>query len=399
MPARSVNRSLRVALLVLGEGRGHMTQALALTRHLHDAGHKVTHVDLGVSRLRPVPGYVERGLPVAPHRHEAAMLAPTAERTGIAAAATARHNLERLPRLVADGFALARRLREARVDVAVNLFDLVGGLGARLAARGVPLVSIGHNYLVDHPDVARHARGGTSALGRLGMQMLCRATAPGSTPVLALSFDALPAMGRLQVVPPLLRPELGRMRVDEDGSLLVYALNPGYARRVAEWQQTRPGLEVHCFVEGGWAALGLEGARPDPGGAASRPAAAALGGDGAASGPGLHLHDLDGAHFLERLARCRAYVGTAGFESLCEALWLGKPTLAIPVDGHDEQRFNAADALRAGAAVAGTWHDLDAFVDRPPRPSPQRVATFRAWVAQAPGLIVRRIERGAARAG
>jgi hypothetical protein len=374
MAARATNRPLEVALLVLGEGRGHMTQALALTRYLSDAGHRVTHVDLGVSGLRPVPRYFEAGLPVRVCRHEAAMLATAPERTGISAGATARHNLRGLPRLVGDGFALADRLRAARVDVVVNLFDLVGALAARLRARGVPMMALGHNYLVDHPDVARHAQGG---LGRLGLQALCRGTAPGTTPVLALSFDPLPSMGRLEVVPPLLRPELAQVRSRDDGSLLVYALNPGYARRIVAWQKTRPDVEVHCFVEGGGASLA---------------------GDTAALGPGMHLHALDGGHFLERLAGCRAYVGTAGFESLCEALWLGKPTLAIPVDGHYEQRFNAADATRAGAALAGGWHDIGAFFDHASAPSPQRVAAFRSWVAQAPELIVRRIERAAARA-
>ena len=39
--------SLGVALVVQGEGRGHMTQALALGGFLRDAGHEITAVLVG----------------------------------------------------------------------------------------------------------------------------------------------------------------------------------------------------------------------------------------------------------------------------------------------------------------------------------------------------------------
>lgn len=46
---------------------------------------------------------------------------------------------------------------------------------------------------------------------------------------------------------------------------------------------------------------------------------------------------------------CKAYLTTAGFESVCEALYLGKPVLMVPV--HVEQECNAWDAQKVGAGV------------------------------------------------
>lgn len=59
-------RRLAVAFVVQGEGRGHMTQALALARFLGDAGHEVSRVLVGVSPFRTVPEYfaAEIGAPV-----------------------------------------------------------------------------------------------------------------------------------------------------------------------------------------------------------------------------------------------------------------------------------------------------------------------------------------------
>ena len=56
------------------------------------------------------------------------------------------------------------------------------------------------------------------------------------------------------------------------------------------------------------------------------------------------------------MAGCRAYATTAGFESICEAMYLGKPVLMVPA--HIEQDCNAHDAMRAGAGTISDSFDL-----------------------------------------
>lgn len=58
----------------------------------------------------------------------------------------------------------------------------------------------------------------------------------------------------------------------------------------------------------------------------------------------LTFHRLDDVKFLKMMAGCRAYATTAGFESVCEALYMGKPCMLIPA--HVEQECNAVDAER-----------------------------------------------------
>ncbi len=110
---------------------------------------------------------------------------------------------------------------------------------------------------------------------------------------------------------------------------------------------------------------------------------------------GFHAHDLDAQAFLRHLAGCRAYVGSAGFESICEAHYLGKPVLAVPTAGHFEQELNAWDAERCGAARAGSYDDLDDFWSSPVPPTASKVETFRRWVRRAPELFVSKIEQTA----
>ena len=56
------------------------------------------------------------------------------------------------------------------------------------------------------------------------------------------------------------------------------------------------------------------------------------------------------------MAGCKAYASTAGFESICEAMYLGKPVLMVPA--HIEQDCNAYDAMKAGAGIIGDSFDL-----------------------------------------
>jgi hypothetical protein len=256
-------------------------------------------------------------------------------------------------------------------DVVVNFLDLVGGISRWLFRPEGPSIAIAHNHLFAHPALARHP--GRPWARRL-VRLYTDATALRSRTRVALSFGPLGTdVPGLVIAPPLLRPGLDSLAVRDGGYLLTYALNAGYADLIAGWAATREDVDVHCYVDGGATVL----RRPAP--------------------PRFRAHDLDPGRFLEHLAGCRAYAGSAGFESLCEAFHLGKPVLAVPTDGQLEQRWNAWDAERAGAARGGSWGDLDALWDDPPAPDPERVRAFRAWVAGAASRHVEIVERVAFR--
>lgn len=358
---------LRVAFVVQGEGRGHMTQALALGAFLRDAGHEVMRVLVGRSPHRAIPEYFRSGMHAPVAEFDAPAQVAGVDRQSLSVGRTVADAVLRSPKFLRATVQIAESTADA--DVVVNLLDLMGGLSRRLFPVDVPSLAVAHNYLFLHPELA--SAPGPEGVRRLVMAYT-RATASGTERKLALSFTELPDRPDigLEVVPPLLRPGLAELDVRDGGYLLAYALNPGYGSELARWQR-QSAAEVHCYVEGG--ADALEG-EPEP---------------------GFHAHDLDAEAFLGRLAGCRAFVGSAGFESLCEAHWLGKPVLAVPTDGQFEQTLNAWDAERSGVARAGTYADLDDFWRDPPTPSTGAVRTFRRWVERAPDLFVDAVERTA----
>jgi hypothetical protein len=342
-----------------------MTQALAASRFLGDAGHVTTAVMVGTSRHRTVPDYFVDQVPTEVVRFEAPTQVPDRDRLGVSVAGTTFDALRRLPRFLASGLDIHRRTASA--DVVVNFLDLVGGASRLVYRSRVPAICVAHNYLFGHPALAG-APGGPFA--RAGVRLYTEVTAARSAARVALSFSPLSGgPARLQVAPPLLRPGLDRLAPRDGGYLLAYALNAGYGDRLAAWQRGNPEVTVHCYLDGGADALSVT------------------------TGERFHPHPLDQDAFLAHLAGCRAYVGSAGFESLCEAHYLGKPVLAVPTAGQLEQRLNAWDAERCGVARAGSYDDLDAWWADPAAPSADAVSAFRAWVARAPEVFVEAVER------
>jgi hypothetical protein len=164
-----------------------------------------------------------------------------------------------------------------------------------------------------------------------------------------------------------MRPEIGE-------HLLVYLLHPGYAQAVARWHARHRDVLIHGFWD-----------RP-----------------GASRSEELHsnlvLHRLDDTRFLELLRTCRAFVGTAGFESIAETLWLGKPAMVVPTGNHDLlQGWDAREAEAAGAGISRHDFDLSPFLDYLPNHR-SRSAEFRSWVEEGSGRVLRILEE-AARSG
>lgn len=65
----------------------------------------------------------------------------------------------------------------------------------------------------------------------------------------------------------------------------------------------------------------------------------------------LSFHALDDESFARDLASCRGVIGAAGNQLLGEAIYLGKPVLALPESAHYEQRINAHCLMMMGVGM------------------------------------------------
>ena len=104
----------------------------------------------------------------------------------------------------------------------------------------------------------------------------------------------------------------------------------------------------------------------------------------------LSFYYLDDKEFLRQMAGCRAYASTAGFESICEAMYLGKPLMMVP--SHIEQKCNAYDATRESAAIESDKFDLSVLLDFAEKGHFHRDEKFPDWALSAAEVIVNELE-------
>ncbi len=360
-------RSLRVLFVVQGEGRGHMTQALAMQQILTEAGHELAHAVVVTNPARSIPSFFYDKIDAPVTSIEGPGFVADDDSRGIRPASSILSNLKAAPELPGRMKSLHDRIEEVRPDVIVNFYDLLTGLMSQRYRPDVPILAVAHQYLFQHSDFefppGRHR-------DRWMFQAFTRATALGSDLRLALSFYPLASYRNrgIRVLPPLLRSELLDQPLGRtEEFILVYLLNEGYADDVIEWHERHPDVPIHCFWDREDTAVEEAYDRT------------------------LTFHQLDDEKFLDLMSRCAGIATTAGFESICEAFYLGKPVYMVPVEGHYEQYSNAYDACRAEAGIRGSSFDLSALLRyrEMDTPSPE---PFRAWAERAPNMVMNAIE-------
>jgi uncharacterized protein (TIGR00661 family) len=256
-------------------------------------------------------------------------------------------------------------VREHQPDVIINFFEPLTGIYALTCPNRPPVVAVAHQFMIDHPAYVR-AEG--QRLQQFGLKWYIRMVGSASTRF-ALSLYEAPDLPEknLVVAPPILRRQLFDLTPNPNGNfVLVYLLNHGYAEQIIEWHKKNPQTALHCFYDKPGAP---EENRVDD---------------------TLTFHRLDGEKFLRMMAESKYVACTAGFESLAEAAWLGKPLFLVPVENHIEQHINAIDASRAGIGVADTSFNLDRLAELPERLD---TATYRAWQNRSSNLLLRTLER------
>ncbi|HQQ94772.1 MAG TPA: glycosyltransferase family protein [Bacteroidia bacterium] len=319
---------------VQGEGRGHMTQAISLYEMLVEQGHEVCAVILGVSSRREIPDFFLEKIKAPVIRLESPNFVTDRFNKSINIPATVYRNVLRWGRYKKSLKQIDALVREHQPDVIINFFDLLMGLYYRFKKPSPKLVCIAHQYIYFHPDFEfpeghwfdRHA-----------IRFYTRLTTAGGSKNLALSFYKIYTHhDEVVVVPPLLRKEVFELKAGNEEFFLVYLVNNGYFEEVLEWHRNNPQIQIHCFTD----------------------QAEALTQSYNLKDPKLQVHALNDVLFLEMMSKAKGLASTAGFESVCEAMYLGKPVMMVPVQGHFEQLCNSRDAYKVGAGIFADKFDL-----------------------------------------
>jgi uncharacterized protein (TIGR00661 family) len=358
-------RRKKFIFLVQGEGRGHMTQAISLYQILTNHGHQIQHIFIGNSNRREVPEYFIKSFNapvelidspnfICDHRNKSIRLIPSII-----------YNLKYLIRFRKSLKRIHIVMSQNMPDTLINFYDFLGGFYNYFYRPKARYIVIGHQFLASHPEFRFSPGNPVHKNLFLGYNYL---TSLGAELKLALSFMPYKPqkIGNMMIVPPLLRDQLHQLKVDKKDFILGYMVNDGYSQEIINWNRRNPATRLHIF----WDKKGEPEVKyiTDT----------------------LAFHQLNADKFLGMMAECRGFITTAGFESICEALYLGKPVLMVPVKGQYEQACNAIEAVKAGAGIQADYFGISMLLEFISLYK-QKTKDFKAWYAQGHSLFVKEL--------
>ncbi|MCK4922017.1 MAG: hypothetical protein KAS71_13290 [Bacteroidales bacterium] len=333
--------------IIQGEGRGHLSQAIALKEKLEKDGHHVEKAFIGTSPERTIPNYAKEvfGNKLATFRSPNFLKTP--DKKGIKPGLSILYNILLFPVFIHSIFLLRCEIRKKDYDYIVNFYDMIGGLSGALSFSKKKIITISHQYFLGS-SYFKFPKG--YFLNKFFLKLHSGICSLGSSEIRALSFDTHPNQynSKIKIIPPLLREAIFNMEPEKGDFILVYLLNSGWIKEIFKLAIKYPEISFKIFMDRKPEALSVL--------------------------DNMLVFGLNQESFLHELSRCNSLITTAGFESQCEAAFLGKMVYTLPCKNHFEQMCNAIDGERVGVSRSLTEFDSYSEMD-----SAQN-SVFRAWV-------------------
>ena len=339
---------MRIVYGVQSTGRGHLSRLLGLKPLFDRDGHELFVIISGYDN--PPEYFVDALHGVRCEQFQGLSMIEDGA-GGVSKRATMKAFARHLPGLF-ESFHRAHEMISAFVpDLIVSDFDPI--TGSPFVAPGTFKVGIGNEAILSHAAAVRPPK---AKLERFNVNVVRKLFTSGVDVLLGCHFYPLDG----SCLPPILRPEVLDATVENRGHLVVYNAFRGLLAPVLDYAERHPGRSIIVY-----------GDTPPTQGS-----------------PENVRYELDPGRFIEDLATCSAYVGTAGFQSICEAFYLGKKVVVRPITGHYEQHWNAAQLKMHGM---GRWFrgDLDHDLSQPFNRALQR--QLASWYRDGARLCYDRI--------
>ncbi|MCE7042133.1 glycosyltransferase family protein [Dyadobacter sp. CY312] len=356
---------MKILFLVQGEGRGHMTQAISLSQILRRAGHEIAATLVGKASDRIIPSFFAEQIKAPVYEFIAPAIVYSQCGAGMNVGRTLYALVRNSPRYFAGLKSIHEKISEVQPDLIISFYETYSGLYNVIFRPKIPMLCIAHQYLLLHPKFVFPKN---KTLDRILINLNSKAASWLATKRLALSFREMEGVlkEKISVVPPLLRREVLDLAPSKGDFFLVYMTHHSLSKQIIAWHLAHPNVALHCF----WDNSNVS--------------------DEFVFDKTLTFHRINSEKYLEKLASCKALVTTAGFESVCEAMYLGKPVMMVPVPNHFEQECNAIDGVIAGAGVTSKTFDLSVLMEYLPKHQDQTVK-FRKWYRRGESMFLNKV--------
>ena len=142
---------MKVIFVIQGEGRGHLTQALALKQMLLHEGHEVVKVLVGKSKNRVIPEFFMNQIGTPIELFDSPNFLPSKDNRKFNLLRSLIYNTLLAPSYLSSIHLIRKNIQESGADIIINFYEELCGITCSLFRFGIPEVCIGHQYLFLHP--------------------------------------------------------------------------------------------------------------------------------------------------------------------------------------------------------------------------------------------------------
>jgi len=298
------NSIMNILYGVCGEGLGHSSRAIAIADHLIKKGHKVKIITYGQAYTALKGKY---------DLFKAKGLHLIFKGNVLEKRRTLTYNLRHFTRNLKRLKEFDRLVKGFRPDVCIT--DMEAIVPALSRWYSLPLISFDNQHRICNCHLKVPKRYYPDYL--LAKEVIKTITR-GVKYFIITDFVHLPVKKRYEsrtvIVPPVIRKEIIDLKTRNSGKILVYLT-----------KKNSPILKVLSGIKQQFVIYGYNQEKRKK---------------------NLTFRKRDS--FLSDLASCRAIIASAGYTLMSEALYLKKPYLALPLEGHFEQAINAFFLKEAG---------------------------------------------------
>jgi uncharacterized protein (TIGR00661 family) len=333
------NRFTNQAILFIQtEGRGHITQALAVQETLNRQNIGVTAIVIRNTTKKENINLLKRHFFCPFIFIDSFEFFKDRKGKGVNLFKTGVDAFFKFPKIIWSAIKLRKSLKSISYDVIINLYEPLCTYYTLLSKERSKTIGISHQNIYLHPDFKFPKKNYFNASF---LKIYTQFIALGCKHNIALSFYPLRNIRskRLVVTGPMLRNRVKYLKPVKKDFILVYLAYDKLLDDIITWHNKNPQILIHCFTDKPGA---LKEEKLDD---------------------AFYLHSINEENFINLMSQCKGLVTTAGFESVCEALYLSKPVMMVPIKNHFEQYCNSIDALKAEAGIASNNYDISKFLN------------------------------------
>lgn len=355
----------RYLFIIQGEGLGHSMQAVAVKRLLESRGHVVEKVLIGICGNQKVSDIVASQLNVPIQTfHTAAHIGKTADGKRSSWRSLAYH-LMHLDKVRESMHFLKKEIEESSADYVINFFEIIAGLTYYYLKPSKPQICIANQYTLLRDDYAfMHL----NPITHFFTKWFIKATCAGSILRLGLSMtpkETDDIRNQVHPMPPIIRQEIKGLAPHTGDFILAYSVAGPLLKDIEKLLCNHPDLHARLYDD-------------------NHPTVSA------ALQKRINLCQLSTQHFADAMSQCRVFVSTAGFDVVCEAMYLGKRSILFP--SQMEQKCNLNEARSFGMAIKSGTRKIALALNDDEMDS-ERMTGFRQWADSWEEVLMNHLEK------